>query len=65
MAQQAFVVGDVVQLKSGGPNMTVTTVEGKEIFCEWFSGDSNEVKRYVFPPDALRKAGGAAGPVST
>jgi len=32
-----FNVGDVVQLKSGGPLMTVTGV-GSNITCTWFDG---------------------------
>jgi uncharacterized protein YodC (DUF2158 family) len=38
--------GDVVQLKSGGPKMTVTKVEqwnGRaRAWCDWFSGDQNK-----------------------
>jgi uncharacterized protein YodC (DUF2158 family) len=30
--------GDVVVLKSGGPNMTVKWVQGTECYCEWFDG---------------------------
>lgn len=32
-----FKSGDVVQLKSGGPPMTVTTVVGHDVYCTWFS----------------------------
>lgn len=28
--------GDVVQLKSGGPQMTVESVEEKGVICTWF-----------------------------
>ncbi len=28
--------GDVVQLKSGGPKMTVRSVTGRECKCQWF-----------------------------
>jgi uncharacterized protein YodC (DUF2158 family) len=31
-----FKPGDVVQLKSGGPLMTVSTVCGEVLTCEWF-----------------------------
>lgn len=30
--------GDVVELKSGGPNMTVKWISGTECYCEWFDG---------------------------
>lgn len=32
-----FKPGDVVQLKSGGPPMTVTMVVGPDTYCTWFS----------------------------
>jgi uncharacterized protein YodC (DUF2158 family) len=34
----AFNAGDVVFLKSGGPKMTVTGIEGNYAYCEWFDG---------------------------
>lgn len=48
-----FKVGDVVQLKSGGPKMTVTSVEVKDnyIYTAWFAGSKNERGR--FPYDAI------------
>ena len=30
--------GEVVVLKSGGPDMTVKWVEKTECYCEWFDG---------------------------
>jgi len=33
-----FQVGDVVQLKSGGPNMTVKRLMGIGVDCVWFDG---------------------------
>ncbi|SEI92541.1 YodC family protein [Frateuria terrea] len=31
-----FKIGDVVQLKSGGPAMTITAVGPTTLTCEWF-----------------------------
>ena len=57
MAQQ-IKPGDVVQLKSGGPKMTVKvikTVAGKEsAYCTWFVND--EAKEYPFPLETLKPA---------
>lgn len=39
----AFKPGDIVQLKSGGPAMTVSEANGRGSYqCEWFKGASNE-----------------------
>jgi uncharacterized protein YodC (DUF2158 family) len=57
---EGFNVGDVVQLKSGGPKMTVIEVgrspitSEATIHCTWFAGARSE--RAVFPPDALVSA---------
>ena len=53
-----FKVGDVVELKSGGPAMTVTVVTtggplGDLINTTWFSGAKKETGH--FPPDSLRE----------
>lgn len=39
VADEQFKPGDVVCLKSGGPLMTIATVEGQGAFCEWFTDD--------------------------
>lgn len=48
-------VGDVVELKSGGPEMTVIQVfilEGEpKVACDWFDG--NERRFGTFPPAVL------------
>jgi uncharacterized protein YodC (DUF2158 family) len=65
----AFKVGDVVQLKSGGPLMTVTGFgaggDGKQrVNCTWFDKDENE-KHGSFPPEALEANNeGGSGSVS-
>ena len=58
-----FEIGNVVQLRSGGPKMTVhSLVSDGDVVCQWF--ESNEVHRENFPKEALKqveqiKAGGA------
>jgi uncharacterized protein YodC (DUF2158 family) len=37
-----LTAGDVVQLKSGGPAMTVELIDGKRAYCIWFSGNRKE-----------------------
>ena len=50
-----FKVGDIVQLKSGGPDMTVTRsgTSGGEpmVWCAWFEGTKDAYG--LFPPAAL------------
>jgi len=52
MAQ--FKIGDIVQLKSGGPAMTVAKIRDadKEYRCAWFKGASHESGFFV--EDALQ-----------
>jgi uncharacterized protein YodC (DUF2158 family) len=50
---EQFKVGDVVQLKSGGPKMTVSELESdNRVFCIWFSG--NDRKSDTFIAQALK-----------
>ncbi|WP_281278399.1 YodC family protein [Sulfitobacter sabulilitoris] len=35
-----FSEGDRVQIKSGGPIMTVESVDGDSVHCIWFQGKS-------------------------
>ena len=50
---EKFKVGDVVRLKSGGPNMTVLANEEDIdfIICQWFDGE--ELKDGNFSPESL------------
>jgi len=50
----AFAVGDVVQLKSGGPKMTVTGSYSLYVRCNYFDNDGRLFDSN-FPPDALNK----------
>jgi uncharacterized protein YodC (DUF2158 family) len=53
-----FKIGDVVQLKSGGPEMTITGIDSSDgtIGCTWFPSEESEPKKANFPPAALTKA---------
>jgi len=54
--QTNLKVGDIVQLKSGGPEMTVQTVpteKGTVYKCQWFAGKKLEVG--LFPHDSLNR----------
>jgi len=49
---EALKPGDIVQLKSGGPKMTVQSMSiDDELYCQWFAGSKLEGGR--FPPEAL------------
>jgi len=45
MADNQFKPGDVVSLRSGGPRMTVASVDGPSALCEWFSDDQHPQSR--------------------
>ncbi len=45
MADNQFKPGDVVSLRSGGPRMTVASVDGQSAVCEWFSDDQHPQTR--------------------
>jgi uncharacterized protein YodC (DUF2158 family) len=52
--QSKFAVGDIVKLKSGGPEMTVQTLPeppAKSYRCQWFAGKKLEAGS--FPADSL------------
>ena len=53
--------GDVVRLKSGGPQMVVDRVkyfsdDSASVYCTWFDGSRKEESD--FPPAALERAEG-------
>jgi len=54
---QALKIGDVVQLNSGGPKMTVAGLQSDTVRCVWFSPDGKP-ENGVFPLDALRPSKG-------
>lgn len=46
-------VGDIVRLRSGGPDMTIRDFEGTSwVHCEWFT-DVGEPKNRTFSPEML------------
>jgi len=53
-------VGDIVQLKSGGPFMTVNSTADGNVFCIWFS-DEKECRSFGFRADVLQKRGNEEG----
>jgi uncharacterized protein YodC (DUF2158 family) len=51
---EEFEIGAVVQLRSGGPNMTVHSLSSDgDVVCKWF--EANEVHEENFPKEALKK----------
>jgi uncharacterized protein YodC (DUF2158 family) len=48
-----FKTGDIVQLKSGGPKMTVSEVSELtgDVHCQWFAG--SKLSRGRFEPNAI------------
>lgn len=53
--QSSFNIGDIVQLKSGGPEMTVQTVPEKPTGyykCQWFAG--KKLESGLFPFESLK-----------
>lgn len=55
-----FAVGDRVELKSGGPEMTVQSIEGAaKCYCVWFNKDgaSYKLEGTMFIQQTLKKIG--------
>jgi uncharacterized protein YodC (DUF2158 family) len=45
----AYLPGEIVQLKSGGPLMTIVKVEDtKRITCMWYAQEVGEFRTHVF-----------------
>lgn len=41
--EEQYKIGDIVKLKSGGPNMTVGMVLAKGRYrCQWFAGSKDQ-----------------------
>ncbi len=50
-----FKIGDTVQVKSGGPLLTVLTVEGETVNCLFFSEEIGNFQRDSFPALVLEE----------
>jgi len=73
MFMEDFKVGDVVQLKSGGPKMTVnnadpspTSTDGiaipsspRTIYCQWFAG--SKLESGSFKPESITLVSAESG----
>ena len=55
-SSQKLKIGDVVKLKSGGPDMTVDVVTSNaNLGCVWFPEEHfDKVESYTFSPDSLQ-----------
>ena len=60
MANEKFEPGDVVQLKSGGPNMSVELIDEQSfpgnvvVQCKWFD-EKKTLQTDSFKPEVLKK----------
>lgn len=61
MGKEKFNPGDIVQLKSGGPKMTVIKLEKyrlepeEKALCAWFNDIQGKYESLAFTMDALNK----------
>ncbi len=42
-----FTTGDLVQLKSGGPEMTVGQTDGATVYCDWSEGGKTRSRSFL------------------
>lgn len=57
--KRRYKTGDIVKLKSGGPDMTVKGYDplDKQLLCQWFAG--SKLNAGYFDPDSVEPAGEA------
>jgi uncharacterized protein YodC (DUF2158 family) len=48
-----FQAGEVIQLKSGGPAMTVVAVDEKGVHCTWYGEATDDIRTAVIPAIAI------------
>jgi uncharacterized protein YodC (DUF2158 family) len=47
MSEKKYKVGDIVELSSGGPDMTVSDIDPDGVInCVWFVGDKKEASSF-------------------
>jgi uncharacterized protein YodC (DUF2158 family) len=51
-----FKKGDIVQLKSGGPAMIVTSQTGETVQCLWYGEIADDLRRGEIPAFCLVEA---------
>jgi uncharacterized protein YodC (DUF2158 family) len=49
-----FKIGDVVQIRSGGPEMVVTRLYPAKVDCLWYSVTFSKYEERAFEPVALK-----------
>lgn len=49
----AFTPGDIVQLKSGSPALTVVGIDGEEVKVFWYADEVGEFRSQTIPAIAL------------
>lgn len=55
MSDNQFKVGDIVQLKSGGPNMTVSAFHVGEVECTFWNPSTEQMSTLKVFPNTLQK----------
>jgi uncharacterized protein YodC (DUF2158 family) len=55
LTDHIFDAGDVVQLKSGGPTMTVISANERSVGCVWFD-KNHDMKQETLRPPVLKLA---------
>ena len=55
MSTETFEIGDVVDLRSGGPSMTVYAVDDNGIHCMYWNGTNGKFEYQSFDPILLKE----------
>lgn len=57
----AYKIGDVVEVKGGGPPMTVSEVSGSTVSCQWYNCAECRFSGDAFPAAMLKRSGANKG----